>query len=181
MASLEEIARRAGVSIGTLYNRFPSRADLIDTVFADRVATTAEIAEHALSMDDPWAGFVHFVERVGEMQASDRGYRDVLCRTIPDAVATEEAKRRGSERMREIIRRAQDAGQLRDDVTLEDVSFLLWGQARTMEIAGAIAPDLWRRHLGLMLDGLRTTAATPLPRPSLTPEEAAQAMSGMCG
>jgi AcrR family transcriptional regulator len=68
--ALDEIARTAGVSIGTLYNRFPDRADLVNAVFADRAETVVRIAEHALSIPDPWAGLVHFLERICELQAA---------------------------------------------------------------------------------------------------------------
>ncbi|MCP2257581.1 transcriptional regulator, TetR family [Streptoalloteichus tenebrarius] len=175
---LEEIARRAGVSIGTLYNRFPHRAALIDAVFADRVTATAALAEHALAMDDPWEGFVFFLERVCELQATDRGYNDLAARRIPEATATEEARRHGERLMRRIVARAQEAGALRADLTLEDLAFVFWGQARTVEATREIAPDAWRRHLALMLDGLRASAAHPLPEPPLRPEEAMQAMGG---
>ncbi|GII05852.1 TetR/AcrR family transcriptional regulator [Planobispora takensis] len=173
--SLDEIARTAGVSSGTLYNHFPERADLVEAVFADRVATVAEIAEHALAMADPWAGLVHFLERVCELQAADRGYNDLVSRRLPQAPPTEEHAR-GYESMVRILDRARESGALREDVTLEDMAFLTWGTARTVEATAAVRPQAWRRHLALMLDGLRATAARPLPEPPLRPDELAEIM-----
>ncbi|MFI0450146.1 TetR/AcrR family transcriptional regulator [Actinomadura sp. 6N118] len=172
--SLDEIARTAGVSSGTLYNHFPDRADLIDAVFADRAATVVRIAENALAME-PWAGLVHFLERVCEQQAADRGYNDLVSRRVPQAPPTGEHLR-GYELMQQIIERARRSGALRDDVTLEDMAFVTWGTARTVEATAGIRPQAWRRHLALMLDGLRAPAAHPLPEPPLRPDELVNAM-----
>lgn len=112
--ALDEIARAAGVSIGTLYNHFPNRADLVDAVFADRAETVVRFAEHALSIPDPWAGFVHFLERVCELQAADRGYNDLVSRRLPQATPTE-GHLRGYELMKQIVERARQgraAGRL---------------------------------------------------------------------
>jgi AcrR family transcriptional regulator len=168
--ALDEIAKVAGVSNGTLYNHFPTRVELIAEVFADRVETVAQIAEHALGMQ-PWAGFTHFLERVCELQAGDRGYNDLASRRIP----TEEHAR-GYELMTRIVERAKESGELRPDVTLEDMAFVTWGVARTVEAAGSTRPKVWRRHLALMLDGLRASAARPLPEPPMSPEELVRAM-----
>ncbi|GGS83634.1 TetR family transcriptional regulator [Planobispora rosea] len=174
---LEEIARCAGVSIGTLYNRFPGRADLIDAVFADRVAATRVLAEEALDMPDAWDGLVRFLTGVCEMQAADLGYNALASERGPYAAASEEAVAEGYALMRRIVARAQESGTLRPDVTLEDMVFVVWGHARTVEATAAIAPRLWRRHLALLLDGLRTPEPSPLPEPPLSPEQARRAMS----
>lgn len=168
--ALDEIARTAGVSSGTLYNHFPNRADIVDAVFADRTATVVRIAEHALSLADPWAGLVHFLERVCELQAADRGYNDLVSRRLPQAAPTEDHAR-GYELMQRIVTRAREAGALREDCTLEDMAFVTWGIARTVEATAAVRPQAWRRHLALMLDGFRASAAHPLPEPPLRPEE----------
>ncbi len=175
--SLDEIARTAGLSSGTLYNHFPDRADLIDAVFADRVATVQRFAQHALGIEDPWAGFVHFLERICELQAADRGYNDLVSRRVPQAAAPTEGHRQGYELMKQIIERARRAGALRPDFTLEDMSFVTWGTARTVQATAGVRPEVWRRHLAIMLDGLRASAAHPLPEPPLRPEELAQIMS----
>ncbi|GII65303.1 hypothetical protein Skr01_53880 [Sphaerisporangium krabiense] len=177
--SLDEIARTAGVSSGTLYNHFPDRADLVEAVFADRAATVTRIAEHALAMDAPWEGLVHFLEGVCELQAADRGYNDLLSGRVPQAPSSE-ALAHGYTLMKRVIDRARDSGALRPDFTLEDVAFLTWGTARTIEVTTTIRPNAWRRHLSLLLDALRPPAAHPLPEPPLTPDELAQLMRGQC-
>jgi AcrR family transcriptional regulator len=167
-APLDEVARRAGVSIGTLYNRFPSRAELVEAVFADREETVVLLAEHALSMDDPWAGFVHLVEQVCRLLAADRGYNDLAARRAGPP--------RGHVLMTRLIERAQAAGALRADFTLADMAFVTWAITRTIEATAAVHPQAWRRHLAFILDGLRAGAAHPLPEPPLREEDVARLM-----
>jgi AcrR family transcriptional regulator len=173
--ALDEVARRAGVSIGTLYNRFPNRSDLVAAVFADRAETVVRIAERALAMDDAWAGFVHFVEQICRMQATDRGYNDLSARSLPPA-APSASQPHGHELMTQILARAQRSGALRPDFALADMAFVIWAITRTIEATADVDPDVWRRHLGLVLDGLRASAANPLPVPALDPEQIARVM-----
>ncbi|GGP11698.1 TetR/AcrR family transcriptional regulator [Nonomuraea glycinis] len=167
---LEEIARTAGVSIGTLYNRFPTRDALVEAVFADRVATVADLAERALAMDDAWDGFVAFLTGVCELQAADLGYNDLAARTAP--VDGD----RGYGLMLKILDRAQRSGELRPDVTLADMAFVLWGVAATIRATHEVVPGAWRRHLALTLDGLRTATAHPLPAPPMFTEQTRAAL-----
>ncbi|GAA0947703.1 helix-turn-helix domain-containing protein [Pseudonocardia zijingensis] len=173
--ALDEVARRAGVSIGTLYNRFPTRADLVAAVFTDRADTVVGICEHALAMDDPWDGFVHFVEQTCRMQAADRGYNDLSARSIPQAAPTSDLER-GYALMTEVVERAKRAGALRGDFVLADMAFVIWAISRTIEATGDVEPQAWRRHLGFVLDGLRAPAAHPLPVPALTDEQVERIM-----
>jgi len=77
-----------------------------------------------------------------------------------------------SHRASALIDRAKQAGALRDDVTREDLAFVVWCVSRTVETTGGFAPRLWRRHLALPLDGFRAEGAHPLPEPPLPPERA---------
>ena len=70
--------------------------------------------------------------------------------------------------LRRLIERAQEQGSLRADFAPEDMPLIFWTSGRVIEATGAVAPELWRRHLGILLDGLRAEAATPLPHPPLT-------------
>lgn len=173
---LEDVAKEAGVSIGTLYNRFPTRGELIDAALADKVATAIDLAETAAAKADPWAGFAGFLEHTCEIQATDRGYNELCARTIPDAPDIERLKARGHELVTTIIERAQASGGLRADFEEGDFAFVLWSTTTIINATATTAPDAWRRHLAFMLDGLRAGAATPLPRRALEPGEVAEAM-----
>jgi AcrR family transcriptional regulator len=160
---MADIARHAGVSNGTLYNRFPSRGDLVEAVFLDRLETLVALAATALAGTDPWDGFVSYLTGACELQAADRGFNQVAAHGMPDTAAVRELRQAGLVAVTEIMSRAQRAGDLRSDVTVDDLAFVIWGVSRTVESA----PGAWRRHLALMLDGFRAAGAHPLPSSSL--------------
>ena len=176
-APLEQIARHARVGIATLYRRFPSRAALLDAVLTVDLQAHIDAAEHALAIDDPWDGFAFYLEQNCRLQASDRGLNDVMGMRFPRATAVEAAKARLFELVGRVVDRAQQSGQLRADLTLEDLAFLNWANARILPaVRAAGAPDAWRRPLGLLLDGLRAERAHPLPHPPLSPQQVHRAM-----
>jgi len=173
---LEDIAKEAGVSIGTLYNRFPTRGTLVDAALADKVAGMVEQAETAATMADPWEAFAWFLARCCETQAADRGYNELCVRVLPDTPEIDLLKARGHELVRTVVDRAQRSGQLRADFHDGDFAFVLWSTTTIIEATASTAPDAWRRHLGFMLDGFRASAAHPLPSPPLEPDEVGKAM-----
>ncbi|QDP98909.1 TetR/AcrR family transcriptional regulator [Microlunatus elymi] len=175
-APLEAIARRAQVSIGTLYNHFRTREQLLDAIYPDRIADLAAAADAALADEDSWLGFSGFLLQVFELQATDRGLNDAMTLRYPDAALLTEACDRGFARAGELIKRAQLAGTLRKDFTVEDLAFLIWATSRVIAATADIAPTAWRRYVGLQLDGLRAAAAHRLPVPAMTPDQVAQAM-----
>ena len=176
-APLDEIARRAGVGIATLYRRFPSRVGLLDAVLADTVQAHVDAAEQALAMDDPWEGFAFYLEQTCRLQAADRGLNDAMGMRFPRAATVEAARRRLFELVAQVVDRAQQAGRLRADLTLEDLAFVTWANTRILQaVRAGGAPDAWRRHLGLLLDGFRAERASPLPEPPLSPRQVHRAM-----
>ena len=176
-APLEEIARRAGVGIATLYRRFPSRVELLDAVLADNLQAHIAVAEQALATDDPWDGFAFYLEQSCRLQAEDRGLNDVMGMRFPRATAVEAAKTHLFELVGQVVDRAQQSGQLRADLTPEDLAFLNWANTRILPaVRAAGAPEAWRRHLGLLLDGFRADRAHPLPQPPLSPRQVHRAM-----
>ncbi|MFC8529107.1 TetR/AcrR family transcriptional regulator [Nocardia sp. NPDC057227] len=169
-APLKEIAARAGVAIGTLYNRFPTRDALIAAAVADRMELGLEVARAAAEVADPWDSFVALVDGVCRLQAHDRLLGDLAVRAAPSSEIAA-ARDAGHAVMRAIVERAHRAGVLRTDWTLEDLAFVMWSHTRVVAVTAGIAPDAWRRNLGLLLDGLRAGAAHPLPTPPLTPDQ----------
>jgi hypothetical protein len=96
---------------------------------------------------------------------------------FPGATATEAAKARLFELVGQVVDRAQQSGQLRADLTLEDLAFVSWANARILPaVRAAGTSDAWRRHLGLLLDGLRADRAHPLLQPPLSPQQVHRAM-----
>jgi AcrR family transcriptional regulator len=133
-ASIDEIARLAGVGHGTVFRRFPTKDDLMYAVIERHVAQMCAIAEEALASADPGEAFFDFVWRVAELNMSTPGlHRCVVhCGDKPGAAKLEKL-----------------AGAVRRDVQAEDVRGLV-RSALTNAPAG-----YWRRYLGVVLDGLR--------------------------
>jgi AcrR family transcriptional regulator len=165
---VDEIARRAGVGMGTLYRHFTTKTALIDAIVNERFDELAQIAREATEDDDAWRGFSHFMIAGVELQVDDRGFKDALSGRIPAESAIGEARKRLEPCVRELIERAQTAGALRSDLEFEDVAVLFWATARIVESTHDVAPDAWRRFLSISLDGLRPSAATEPPAPPLT-------------
>jgi AcrR family transcriptional regulator len=175
---LEDVAEQAGVGIATVYRRFPSRDDLIAACFEHRLEEYARAAEEALEAPDAWTGFRTYVERICGMQAADRGLKDVLTRTFPDARALEAHRARGYELSVRLIDRAQAEGSLRSDLVPEDLVLLLMANAGVVQGTGTAAPDGARRFVALLLDGLRSEGASELP-PAPSPRAVMRAMRGL--
>ncbi|HEY8842337.1 MAG TPA: helix-turn-helix domain-containing protein [Gaiellaceae bacterium] len=165
---VEEIARRAGVGMGTLYRHFRAKEDLIDAVLEDAFAAFISAAEQALAEEDAWLGLRSFLERVFALHVENRGLKDIIATRAHGRARAEAMRRRMRPLLRSLIERAQEQGTLRDDFTAEDMPLLFWTGGRVIEATATIAPDFWRRYLGLLLDGLSAEAATTLPHPPLT-------------
>ncbi len=175
-ASLERIARDAGVAIGTLYRHFPNRLDLILAAFEPRLQEFLDGAGSALEIDDPWNGFVSYLENLFRVQAGDRGFNDFLSRRFPGSADTERMHDQLCRQIEDVLTRAQDAGEVRPDLTLADIVTLIWSNGRMIDATSLTAPDAWRRQLYLMLDGYRAERAHAIPEPPLTDEQLYGAM-----
>jgi AcrR family transcriptional regulator len=169
--SVEEITHHAGVGMGTLYRHFPTKEELIDAVLEDAFAELVELAERAAAAEDPWAGFTGFLEEALARHAANRGLKDVVASSGHGRQRAQAIRTRIQPLLRQLVERAQEQGTLRSDFTPEDLPLVFWTASRVIEMTATVAPDHWRRYLGLVLDGLRAPAATPLPAPPLTPAQ----------
>jgi AcrR family transcriptional regulator len=164
-APLEEIARRAGVGIATLYRRFPSRQDLVAAALASEISDYADAAERALADPDPWTGFEGFVRWICAAQAGNRGMADLLLITLAPGEEIEAVRARANRAAVKLIERAKADGQLRDDMTGEDLLLMLLANGA---IASATRQDAARalpRFVALMLDAFRASPGAALPPP----------------
>lgn len=173
-AALEEIARRAGVGIGTLYRHFPDRGALLDALAEEHVARIGALAAEALGSDDPWDALAGFLEQVVALQERDLTLRDALLeRPVAGRLDHVRAPLRAS--IEELLARARAQGMLRPDVVYADVVVALWSLGRVVEVTAGPAPAAWRRYLALVLDGLRASPASAALTPPLTDEQLAAA------
>jgi AcrR family transcriptional regulator len=170
-ASLEKIARDAGVAIGTLYRHFPTRLDLLIAAFEPRLEEFLDGAKQAMDMKDPWQGFVYYLENLFRIQAGDRGFNDFLSRRFPGNADTERIHDQMCQQIEDVLTRAQAAGKVRRDIVLADIVNLIWANGRIIDATSVTAPNAWRRYLYLMLDAYRAQRAHSIPEPPMTYEQ----------
>lgn len=170
--SIEEIARRAGVGVGTVYRRFPTKEALVDAIVDEQVAEIERLGARALADPDPWAGLVRFMR-----DAVERHRRDGRIKALVSSrLAATDRRTSVPAQLDAMCRRAQEAGVLRSDVGAADVLAVLWA---TLSLAGAVEgsfSDYGERFLTLLLDALRPEALSPLPGREPSPEALANAL-----
>ena len=161
---VEEIARRAGVGKGTLYRRFPTKEALVRAIFEDILDDIERIVEDADAEPDAWTAFTKYLSATARMQASNQGFYDVVAQRLGAAALTDDQRERVIDTTTRMLKRAQDANVVRDDLVPEDVQLMLRMVGATTRPApdGSPMDDHWPRYLGLLLDAVRPEAATPL-------------------
>jgi AcrR family transcriptional regulator len=153
--SVDEIAQRAGVGHATVFRRFPTKDALIAAVVSKQIAELIAFLEGALDGEDAGEAFRAFVWRAGELHAVNRGLQEGFTRCA-EMSEVAEAKAELNTLVEQLIQRAQSAGALRSDIAADDVSSLVGGAI--LGAADSPDPDLWRRYVGVVLDGLRPPA-----------------------
>jgi AcrR family transcriptional regulator len=176
-ASMDEVARAAGVGPATLYRRFPTKEALLDAILADAVDRFHAFAQEALEQDDAFAGLELLLARATRLQLENRAFLEILALSAREEPQLAKARERVRPLIAQLIARAQEQGTLRTDFAATDFPVLLWELGRVVETTGGSAPELWHRYLAMMLDGLRPEAARPLPHPPATPAQVDQAMA----
>ncbi len=164
-ASVSEIASRAGVAKGTLFRHFPTKADLVTAILIDRIAQVRAIAVEVAERRPPGLAAVgELMSRGAELLAADRAFFDAaMAAAVVPGEELAGAKRAFEAALDALVDAAQAAGELRPDVRGIDLAMLMMAATNTTAPERDRHPDLWRRYLALMIDGLRRGATTPLP------------------
>ncbi|MCG5458915.1 TetR/AcrR family transcriptional regulator [Micromonospora sp. PSH03] len=149
-ASLEDVARRAGVGIGTLYRNFPTRRHLFEAVYVEEVRALCHSAE-GLAELPPWDAFVAWLHRFVAYVATKRALAEQL---LHDSEIFASCRTEIFSAGEPLMRRAQAAGVVRDDIGFDDVVRLISG----LTMAQFPSPEQRDRVLGVALDGLRPPA-----------------------
>lgn len=149
-AGLEDVARRAGVGVATVYRRFPSREALLETLLSDLLQVYLDEAEQARALPGG-RGLAEFVRTVAEVQATPRG----CALRLWSSPAVEELRMRLHERMAVLLADAQQHGTCREGVSVEDLIGVFVALRAVRETPTPTAGLDWRRHLELCLAGLR--------------------------
>lgn len=171
-APMELIAARAGVGIGTVYRRFPSKRALVAELVRLNMEELADSAHTARRLSGG-VGLEAWLTAVGQRFSEQRGYADKL---------VGQADLKSAENLRlavdELLEDAKAHQRIRDDITLGDVMSTAWALRGVIDTAGDIATRAWERHLEIHLAGMRTGAADDAPRrPTVTRSQLAQISS----
>ena len=154
-ASLDDIARHAGVGVGTVYRRFRDKDDLIEALFEQKIEQVVIIAREAADLPAAWQGLVFFLEQAIALQVADRGLRQVLLSRSYGQDRVERARSRLGPLIGQLVARAQAEGSLRSDVQFADVPLILLMVSSVGTCTQGADQGLWRRYLMVVLDGLR--------------------------
>jgi AcrR family transcriptional regulator len=151
-ASLEDIARRAGVGIGTLYRHFPTREALLASLLSDRLRGLTAYAEQVLDQQEPGEAMVNWIHAICEHGKTYHGVAArVMSQLLSDRTGFDEACVAAQAAGDRVLRRAQDAGVVRADVTRAHIVALVHGLVQATENE----PELFDRLLTVMVDGLQ--------------------------
>jgi AcrR family transcriptional regulator len=147
-ASVADVARVAGVGMGTLYRRFASKDALIEALVSEVLEATIAMANDAAGWPDG-TGLEHFLEVSSSYQAQHLGCLPKLWNTDHHLVRTARDLIAG------LLSDAQKHGRVRSDLTSTDISLVMWSMRGVLETTRTDAPDAWRRHLDLVIAGMR--------------------------
>lgn len=153
--NLNEVARHAGVGVGTVYRRFPTKRDLIEAIFVDGLRKLAALAETALQHEDSWQGFVWYVEQMCELTVTDRALREITFSKTYGGDRVRAARDLLVPMLARLVERAQSDGHLREGVSSTDLPIFGLLAGTVGEFAGDVDAQLWRRYVAMLLDGMR--------------------------
>jgi len=155
-ASMEAIAKQAGVGVGTLYRHFPKRIDIVEAVYRDDVDALVATADRGLTDFEPWAALEAWLRAYVDYGRSKRTFLNELHEAFEKNPDLKPASRdRIWDACERVLRRAQDAGAARSDIDGADLMQLV----SPMCMNGTLTADQGDRLLAMVLDGLRPPQA----------------------
>jgi AcrR family transcriptional regulator len=162
-AATAEIAHRAGVGEATLFRRFPTKDDLIDAIIETRMEEMATLVDAAAGEPDPAAALERLMQDLVKQFSRDRGFFEAAGERCMNDPKFAELRERVLDAVGRLLRRAQDAGAVRTDLSPSDISFLAGSAMYAMEVSKpGLRDDLWKRYLRVILDGMKPEGASKL-------------------
>jgi AcrR family transcriptional regulator len=175
--TMDDIAERADVGVGTVYRRFPEKELLVEALFEERIEELVSLADEALAEADPWEALVGFLERAQALQACNRGLKELMVSTGYGRERVHCVRERMAPLVQALVERARASGQLRPDVEGTDLPLIQIMLGGIVDFTRDVDPDTWRRMFAIIVDGLRAREPlTPLEVPALDPHQVGRAM-----
>ena len=154
-ASMEAIAKAAGVGIGTLYRHFPKRIDVVEAVYREDVDELTTVAESVTATMEPWPALVEWLEAFVRYASGKKRFLNELHEAFEKNPELRVASReRIVGALGLVLRPAQEAGVVRTDIDAPDLMQLL----SSMCMSATLTPDQSGRLLVMIQDGLRPPA-----------------------
>jgi AcrR family transcriptional regulator len=176
-ASYDEIARRAGVGAGTVYRRFPERAELVRALFDSQLDHIEALADDAAGRPDAWPALCWFLEQVVQMQTANRGFKEALGGAAKFGDGLDANRDRLTPALTSLLDRAKQDGALRADVEPADIGALMLVLS---SFSTELQPELWRRYFTLVVDALAPRPGSdPLPLNAPAQEEIVDIIRGL--
>jgi AcrR family transcriptional regulator len=162
-ATLDEVAAAAGVGVGTVYRRFPDKDALVGALFQNAIDEIANLANQASTRENSWDALVWFLDEALQRECSNRGLRDVVVGSPIAEAQLDQAKCRIAPALEQLVQRAQRDGYMRDDLVAADFPIMKMMISFLGNMTATVAPELWRRYLTIILDGLVVSRTAPSP------------------
>lgn len=163
--SVAQIVEFAGVGKGTFFRHFTSKEDLVATIYADRLTELADAGDRIMDAADPGAALLGFFMDCTKMQLRDRSFCQAAVCIAVDHPAVAAALERLLDIVDRLTVRAQKQGVVRADIIGQDLFLLLTATSQAVAPLSDADPELWRRYVSLIFDGVRAEGAHPLPQP----------------
>ena len=162
-ATLDDVAARAGVGVGTVYRRYANKDALLDELLEAVVVELAEFAEGAAEGPDAWDALIAVLERIEEASAANRALEHLVVQRDPARRLEHlaHARERLLDPLSKLVERAKAEGRLRADFETDDV-------ANIHAMLAAVPrdpPELWRRYFAIVVDGLSRRPEAPRRTP----------------
>ena len=154
-AQMDDVARRAGVGVGTVYRHFPNKDALIAELLREKFQTFTERVNEALKEDDAWEAFCGVLYDNAELMSRNVAVQEALRGANIDWEYVEPVRLELERVSDKLIRRAQREGKMRKDFRARELGMLMGGVCASMGVTNPAGLD-WRRHLEIIIDGLRS-------------------------
>ncbi|MFD3993395.1 TetR/AcrR family transcriptional regulator [Streptomyces sp. NPDC058583] len=174
--TLNEIAREAGLGVGTVYRRFPDLQALIDALYAERFSSFLQLAIDAGQQEDPGHALRHYLLAAASRRAEDPALEVIIEHASLDQPEIAEMRDELGRHVDGLVEQAVAAGAVRADFTSSDAYNVLYMLGTVADRTEKFAPGNWRRYAEVLLSGFGLEAESAERTAAMTDEQMRQAV-----